>query len=146
MATSSTNGSDLVKTSDEEEYQVIMSFDCQPSLMCPRFQAIQNHIKNFYDGHSFRFIDYHRAKKVYEQEFWYHAPVQLQNLKIQLLNNPTDHLTIDKYSLFLKLYKYQIEHPLYKFPDDPLARRSEELRIVNYIFDKSAYVLFSNHT
>ena len=146
MSTSSTNGSDLIKTSDEEEYQVIMSFECWPSLTCPRFQAIQNHIKHFYDGHSFRSDDYQRAKKTLEQEFWHHAPVDLKTLKIQIQNDPADHLTIDRYSLSLKLYKYQIEHPMYKFPDDPLARRSEEIRIVNYVIEKSAYVLFTNKT
>ena len=144
MSTLPANNSDLVITSNEEQYQVITSFQCQPSLTCPRFAAIQNHIKRFYVGHSFRFVDYQRAKKTYEQEFWHHAPVDLQNLRLQLLNDPTDHLTVDRYSLFLKLYKYQIEHPLYKFPENPLKRRSEELRIVNYVFDQSAYVLFSN--
>ena len=144
MSTLSRTDSSLVSTSIDEEYQVIMSFECQPSLTCSRFAAIQNHIKRFYDGHSFRFVNYQRAKKAYEQEFWRHASADLQTLRLQLLNDPTDHLTVDRYSLFLKLYKYQIEHPMYKFPDDPVERRSEELRIVNYVFDQSAYVLFSN--
>ena len=135
---------ELMKTSDREEYEVIINFQCHPSLSCPKFVAIRKHMQDFFCWHSFCFIYYKKAKKTYEEEFWYHAPADLKEMKKNLLADPLNHLTVDKYSLLLKLYKYQTKYPLYKLPDDPTEKKSEVERIVNYVNSQNTFVLIPN--
>ena len=123
----------VIKTSDKEEYETIMTFQCQPKLTCLRFVALQNHMQNFFDGHPFRVIDFQRAKKSYDEEFWKHAPQELRTAKENLLDDPINHLIIDNYAEMLKVYKYQLRYPSYQLPQDPTEQRHEIQRIVDHI-------------
>ena len=85
-------------------------------MACPRLVAIFEHMEKFYNGHSYSIADFKSAKKTFSEEFWFHAPNELKYWKEKVLEDPINHRTITKYDILLKTYKYQLQHPLYRFP------------------------------
>ena len=68
-------------------------------------------------------------KKTFEEEFWCHAPNVLKYWREKALEDPINHRSITRYAIHLKLYKYQIQNPLYRYPDNAGEKSKEQGRI-----------------
>ena len=119
----------VVKTPDRINYEHILTYQCQPTLTCPRLVAIYEHMEKFYDGHPYSTADFKNAKKTFTEEFWRHAPVELNHWKKKVLEDPINHKSLSRYEILLKMYKYQLQNPLYRFPDTFENRLEEHKRI-----------------
>ena len=116
-------------TQDRLRHETIKNIQCQPSLSRPRFVAIYEHMEKFYDGHSYSLSDFKSAKKTFDEEFWCHAPNVLKYWREKVLEDPINHRSITRYAIHLKLYKYQIQNPLYRYPNDAEEKSREQGRI-----------------
>ena len=119
----------VVKTPDSINFDQIMKIQCQPTLTCPRLVAIYNHMETFYNDRTYSITDFDNAKKTFTEEFWVHAPGELKYWRDKMLEDPINHKSIAKYDVLLKLYKYSIQNPLHRFPDNFEDKISEQQRI-----------------
>ena len=120
-------------TKCDDEVMSIIDFlgtPCQPTLECPKFKAIQEHIGDYCDEHLLHTTDNEVVKEAYDKEFWNHAPDNLKETKKLVLEDPFNHFILDKFSKLVKIYKFQIKSPYYTFSDDPEKRKEERKEIV----------------
>ena len=120
------------KKSEDEAMSIIefLGTPCQPGLQCPKFRAIQAHIEDYCHEEQLHCKENEIVKQSYDQQFWYHAPVNLKQAKENLSFDETNHHALDRLSMLLKLYKYQIISDSYELPKDPVERKKEKKRIV----------------
>ena len=119
---------------DDTEIMKIFSYlnyKCQcETLTCRRLVAVREHIEDYCQENDLNHPHNEIIKELYEEEFWNHAPFQLIMLRDRLNFDPLNIEIVEKYSKQLKIYKYRIQNPTYKFPEDPTERLHEKRRIV----------------
>ena len=129
--------SQLAKSQDRIRYEEIMSYPCQPSLRCSKLVAIYEHMENFYNGHPYTVSDFRCAKQAFDEEFWRHAPAELKYWKERIMQDPINHKSTTRYDILLKLYKFQIQNPLYRFPDNLDEKIAEFKRVCESVGQNS---------
>ena len=132
----------VTEKSEEEVMSIIdiMNDHCEPGSngICKRLVAIVEHINDCPNQALFT-VDNEFVKTFYEEEFWKHAPINLKNLKLKLKSDPYNYNLMDRFSALVKIYTYQIKFPWTTLPDDPVLRKKEKRRIIQYMSEQINY-------
>ena len=135
---------DLIKSERSEEEVMtifdIMNEQCEPETngVCKKLSAIADHID---DSHNqvLLSVDNEFVKNFYEEEFWKHAPDNLKRLKSRLEEDPFNYNLMDRFSILIKIYTYQIKYPWNVLPTDSILRKKEKKRILKFMSEPINY-------
>ena len=134
----------LIQTerSEEEVMNIIdiMNEDCKPEVngVCKKLVAIADHIDDR-QNQVLLSVDNEFVRNFYEEEFWKHAPDNLKRLKAKLKEDPFNYNLMDKFSVIIKIYTYQIKYPWNVLPENPILRMKEKKRIIKFMSEQINY-------
>ena len=132
---------------DEELMTIfdIMNNECEleENGVCKKLAAIMDYIDDRYiddcQNRMLLSVDNEYIKNFYEEEFWKHAPANLKILKAKLRDDPFNYNYMDRFSMLIKVYTYLIKYPWSTIPENPIFRKKEIKRIIEYMSKEINY-------